>query len=305
MKKDFIKPNLIIPGFPKSGTSSLFDYINKHPQVFGKKKEPHTYSIQQHYIRRFDPEYENSFANLYAGVSNEKYILEASTSYMITKPVAERIARDTPNCKLIIVARDPIERIFSHFNWLRSLKLVDKSFKKEIKEWNQKPFNIDVHFYGNYKNYVESSKYGQQLKNYLKYFSKEQICFFSLEELKAEPQKTLNQVWDFLEIERIKLSEMPVVNATKEKVIRDFTPKKIRKLLSFIPDYISLRIRTKILNRFYIREVKPKKVSQKDILWIYEFLREDLRTLEEIGYKSPYWKSVKIAESVHKNNENV
>ena len=53
-------PNLIIPGFPKSGTTSLHNILCQHKDITGipRKggssfiKEPHTYTFDRRYAKR-------------------------------------------------------------------------------------------------------------------------------------------------------------------------------------------------------------------------------------------------------------
>ena len=57
-------PNLIIPGFPKSGTSSLYHYLSQHPDIDGiKGKEPHVFSKTDRFRKResiFDRKFDTS-----------------------------------------------------------------------------------------------------------------------------------------------------------------------------------------------------------------------------------------------------
>ena len=50
-----VKPNLFIPGAAKSGTSSLHNYLNKHPDIFmSESKEPHFFSHTTKYSSRIE-----------------------------------------------------------------------------------------------------------------------------------------------------------------------------------------------------------------------------------------------------------
>ena len=146
------KPNLIIPGFPKSGTSSLFACLRMHPSIFGssKVKEPHNYSFDQRYKDRFRVEYKHSYRNLFADSTNEIYFMDASTTYLISNRSPQRMSADNPDSKIVVLARDPIERVFSHYNWLRSLGIATQGFEEEISEWLGRPFVPETRFNGNF-----------------------------------------------------------------------------------------------------------------------------------------------------------
>ncbi|RRO13335.1 sulfotransferase domain-containing protein [Flavobacteriaceae bacterium 14752] len=161
-------PNLIIPGFPKSGTSSLFDYLCQHPDIFHPRvKEPHTYAFDDRYKNRFTNQGDFNFKKIYNKSQTYKFIPDASTIYLISKHALKRINdEEHNNLKIIIMARDPIERVFSHYNWLRMLGYKQLKFKIEINKELKKTFHPENHIGANYKNYVEFSKYGKQLKKY-------------------------------------------------------------------------------------------------------------------------------------------
>ncbi|HEY9134269.1 MAG TPA: hypothetical protein VIM85_00570, partial [Pseudomonadales bacterium] len=79
-------PNLFIPGSAKSGTSSLHEYLNQHPDIsMSSEKEPHFFCIKRNKKEAF--EYEKLFEN------EKKYRGESSTGYMVFHGVPERIKK--------------------------------------------------------------------------------------------------------------------------------------------------------------------------------------------------------------------
>ncbi|QTY27701.1 sulfotransferase domain-containing protein [Flavobacterium sp. CS20] len=79
-------PNLIIPGFLKSDTSSLFDYLCQHHDIFRSKfKKPHIYAFDDRYKNRFTNQGDFNFKKMYSKSKTFKFIPDASNIYVISK----------------------------------------------------------------------------------------------------------------------------------------------------------------------------------------------------------------------------
>jgi hypothetical protein len=167
------------------------------------------------------------------------------------------MSADNPDSKIVVLARDPIERVFSHYNWLRSLGIATQGFEEEISEWLGRPFVPETRFNGNFKNYVEFSQYGSQMQNLLNYFDREQVCFASLEEMEANKQELLDRIFRFLDIQSIDVSGALVVNETR-----------------------------------FADEVEPATFSRGDEEWLFSLLQKEIELVESLGYRSPFWKTV-------------
>jgi hypothetical protein len=282
-------PNLIIPGFPKSGTSSFYDYLGQHPEIFASyRKESHIYSFNDRYKERFaDKKHLHSFRKFYNEFHGEKYLMDASTTYLISSEALQRIRNDTENPKIIIVARDPIERIFSHFNWLRMLGYKQKKFKQEIYFENQKEFSAENNIKGNYKNYLEFSLYGNQLKRCFEVFDKEMIYILPLERLKNESENAFNEIFNFLEIDSISIN----------KSLKNITPRKVKIKRNSIPTKIKIfekKISSNIISESFLfqKTIEPISFSSKDEKFIFDLLKNDLEILKKMNLIFPEWKTV-------------
>ena len=88
MNKSKYKCNLVVPGFAKSGTSSLHDYLNLHPDIcMSSPKECHFFAINN--------KYENGceFHNKIFSYSSDKALFygESSTIHSLWEPALKRI----------------------------------------------------------------------------------------------------------------------------------------------------------------------------------------------------------------------
>src|SRR5215207_2554839 len=98
-------PNTFIIGAAKCGTTSLWLYLNQHPQIaFSIEKEP-AFFVRDDYLDHLDW-YESLFEE--ATVVGEASTLY--TTFLVHVDVPARIHGMVPDAKLIYMVRDPVER---------------------------------------------------------------------------------------------------------------------------------------------------------------------------------------------------
>ncbi len=176
-------PSFIIIGSAKSGTTSLADLLDHHPEVFMcKPKEPNFFSDDRNYNRGMA-----YYRSLFDQGHGKKLAGEASVTYTMaslhpTPP--SRIAKHLPNIKLIYMARHPLARLESHWmQWRACGWKIDPSFNKAVRD--------DPHM-------LSVSKYWHQISAYRQYFSDDQILVLFLEDFKADADATVQRCLDFI-----------------------------------------------------------------------------------------------------------
>ncbi len=112
MKSEYLC-NLIIPGAGKSGTSSLHAALTAHPQICGSNpKEPQFFSFPERYA--LGPDHHNAY---FSCDGSAKYYCEGSQCYFVHEDAIKRIAESLDNPQIIIMLRDPVDRLLSHYAW--------------------------------------------------------------------------------------------------------------------------------------------------------------------------------------------
>lgn len=207
------RPNLFILGFPKCGTSSLHSTLISHPSIGeGQKKEPHTYAFEDRYYNRLD--YFNKHIDQ---LSDKKYFLDSSTTYIVNPKAIQLINNDVSNAKFIIVLRDPIDRVVSHFNWLVSLGQVEHSFVNEIERDIMYLFDPIKSENGRYKNYILFSLYSNHLTALSRIIDQKRILLLDYDQLVSQWSYVSKKIYDFLEVHRSAI-EFHKKNRTKELI---------------------------------------------------------------------------------------
>lgn len=179
-------PNFLIIGAMKAGTTSLYNYLREHPQVFmPETKEVNFFNPLRNW--RFGIEwYERQFEN---ASSDALAIGEASTSYTKfpwIKDVPARISSVLGSIRLVYVVRDPIDRMRSHY--LHNLSTGQES--RPIEE----AFAKD-------EMYLNISRYSLQIGQYLPYVHQDALLVIESRDLRHRRVDTLRKVFEFIGVE--------------------------------------------------------------------------------------------------------
>ena len=178
------RPNFLIIGAMKCGTTSLYELFRQHPQIgMSSEKEPAFFAADEAFARGWD-----WYESLFAPVAGKPARGEASTSYSkhFSYPRAvERIARFLPDAKLIYVVRDPLERIESQ--WMHGVH----------QDWHAARFERALEEPG----LIDPSRYWAQISAYRDYFADEQILVMFLEDFKINPIGFLARCFRFLGVD--------------------------------------------------------------------------------------------------------
>jgi len=275
-----MKVDFFIVGAPKAGTTSLYHYLDEHPQVeMSSQKEPDYFSdkaIQEQGMyygkNRINTleKYESLFAHKEGVIYGE-----GSVSYLLYENVAEDIKKYNPGAKIIIMLRNPIDRAFSHYLMDYRLGLVSDSFEDIV---NKKSKNKNAHLF--YQQYIEVSEYAQQIQRYFNIFTRDNLLLIDYDDFKGDVSGTVDLVYDFLKVS----TEFTADVNTKHNT---FTMPK-NKGIRFIYSFVFLRkILTFIFPKSLVKNIKGLlfKADKKPELLeetrnqLKQFFSDDVRQL--------------------------
>jgi hypothetical protein len=211
------KPNLFIVGAPKSGTSSLRDWLGQHPDVFTITVEPCFFCNDIGDYRNVKDK--KRYLGLFKDAKSEKYVVDKSALYLYSRESAKRIKDFSPNAKIIIILRNPKEQMVSmHKHLLYDGKETIKSFEKALKieEKRKRGAKYLERFF-----YQDVANYEPQIERYMKTFGKKNVLVLRLENMKKNPEKFFKKVLNFLKLSEFKPDFTPK-NLTKERNKRPF-----------------------------------------------------------------------------------
>ena len=202
------KPNFIIAGFPKCGTTSLFHYLKQHPEIFmPKQKELHFFTQPQIFKLNKGPKdkvvkqphikSEKEYLELFKSVKDEVAVGDASPSYINYPENFGMIKQYLNDPKVIVIVRDPIDRAYSNYLHLkRELRETMDFFSALKNEDNRREESYSDFWY-----YRFNSTYYKKILMAKKTFSN--VLVLTAEEFKRNPEITLKKVYSFLGVKLI------------------------------------------------------------------------------------------------------
>lgn len=198
--------SIFVGGVQKSGTRSVSRYFRQHPNLAVHRKiEGHFFDRHKNFIEEIPVASAlNDYHKNFAVHSGTKALCDITPDYIFRKAAIKRVFNYNPNAVWVVLLRNPIDRAYSAWNMEVNRKTEDLSFEDALlSELN-----------GNSKNrlhdrfqYLERSKYYPQLLNLWKYFPKSQCYIYSAESIWSQPQRTLNEMLTFLNINIINCQE--------------------------------------------------------------------------------------------------
>lgn len=193
-------PDFMVIGAAKSGTTSLFQYLAQHSDIIAPQEKELKYFGMGRQSKGLNNYLENFPLKVDKG---NKITFEASPTYLHIKKSPKHIVQLFPNMKFIAILRDPVKRAFSHWNGRHSGYLINKnahlgesrSFEEAVYQELNEIDKVPMTF-----RYLEKGKYAEQIKEWYKYFSPQQICLLDFQDLKVDLKGLLKEMTDFLEI---------------------------------------------------------------------------------------------------------
>jgi hypothetical protein len=191
-------PNFIIPGAVKAGTSSLYYYLRQHPEIFmPDNKEPHHFAPAK-WCGLPVPD-RKEYEQMFSGMRNEKAVGEASTGYLYYPESPELIHSAIPDCRIIVILRNPVDRAFSGYCHEVREGLETKSFEEALAEERQATRFIRG---GEFSfNYMKQGYVLGILEKYLALFSASNVHLCCFEDLLANTDELMRSVFRFLDVD--------------------------------------------------------------------------------------------------------
>jgi hypothetical protein len=217
-------PNFFIVGAARCGTTSLFDALGQHPDVFCcPVKEPNFFATElaerPHVVesarRRgvllapgmaslavlprvaITLDYD-TYLSLFSGWAGQRAVGEASTAYLMSPRAAAEIARRRPDGRIIVVLRHPVERA-------RSEAQMHAQLGREE---------------GGGPDVIAASLYAPQVRRFLEAFPREQILFLRFENMLAEPAATLKRVFRHIGVDPEAAAGITLRHENKSRQVR-------------------------------------------------------------------------------------
>ncbi len=300
-------PNFLIIGAARSGTTSLYNYLKQHPQIYMCPiKEPTFFLCDRDGIESEleRPEFKEikrliekktrrtkitdieTYQTLFQGVTDETAIGEASPDYLWIPRAVKRIRHYIPRAKLIAILRDPVERAYSDYlGRVADLRWPLEDFAQistriqESKNWWTTPRHA----------YIVAGFYHAHLKRYFDIFDRDQIKVYLYKDLKANNIRILQDIFQFLDVDVLFVPDVSIkyspTGIPRNRFVHDLIRKRnpIRTFFKpFVPtvlrQYIAKLKSSNLIRPQLAPEVRQELLTlyQDDILKLQDLIERDL-----------------------------
>lgn len=284
--------DFFVIGVARGGTTSLYNYLQQHPEVFlpavkecnyfsevesldkevylnpEKGKEYHMKIIQSEAV----------YNNLFVEASAFQKKGEVSPSYLWDTTTAKRIYDYNKDAKLIVTLRNPIERAYSHY-LMHYHTGYDKagSFEESLNSERKR-------IWGGGNMYLEMGLYSSQLKAYFDLFDRDQIKVIITEEWTQDTPKYMDEIFRFLEVSSfdgdLTKEAFNVSKQVKNKGLLDvLRSEKIKKSLNKI---LPEKAREKIKEQLFYKEASKQEIDPQTYTRLKDYFQEDIKQTEEL-----------------------
>ncbi|PWW81195.1 hypothetical protein CR164_11690 [Prosthecochloris marina] len=275
--KPYNIPNFIVVGAAKSGTTSLYQYLKQHNDIYMSFRKE---------IMFFDLNYYKGleyYAKYFKGYNGEKAIGDISPSYMCDSNVPRRIAKILPKTKIIFLLRNPIDRIYSHYWDLVCWKIIKSDFRDAIHQsaiWKKSYGYLEYDI-------LEMGLYYKYINKYREYYSDDDIGVFLYDDMCEDVYAFMDKIFDFLNIsKRVEidlsdkvnqkrqhknqiLSKILVSERLREYVVSNMNEKTIKKLRKIYDNILSINT----------EKIKVEEIDDADKSFLLNFYKSDIEKL--------------------------
>jgi hypothetical protein len=197
------RPDFLIVGTMKGGTTALYHFITLHPDIErAKSKEIHYFTLNYHKGDEWYLDHFPSDPNKLTGEASPTYFDCAETS-----TIPALIKRMNNKMKIILIVRDPLERAVSHYNHFCKVGKFPEVLSLDVNEFFNIPFSelitrsTTLAFRA--EQTIAFSLYYRKYLSYESVFEKDDIFVISNTSLRDSPFDTMKKVYNFLGVDYV------------------------------------------------------------------------------------------------------
>lgn len=286
-----VMPNFLIIGTAKGGTTSLYSYLCQHPQIYmSSNKEPGFFALEGKNLGFRGPDEAFSkisitsideYRKLFDGVSQEIAFGEASPFYLYFEKASERIKYYTPEAKLIVSLRNPIDRAYASYMHNVRMGYEKDSFEQSLTKEEERIKDNWIYLW----HYKQCGLYYKQLKRYFDTFDASQIKVYLFEDLAKSTQTTVQDIFAFLSVDDSFTPDLSIVNASgipKSRLIHNLVDRgnPIRSALQTI---VPKGVRKSVAQHIRKLNLAPKPPLELELRKnLSDYYRDDILRLQDL-----------------------
>jgi len=269
--------NLILPGAGKSGTSSLHNILDSHPDIYmSKPKEPQFFSFEDRFS--LGAVVHNQ---IFDGCLEERVHGESSQCYFAHPKAIARIKDALKNPKIIIMLRSPIDRLISQYAWNYRRGTEVSSLEEAIKlrgETTEYVYDERIGTYREIGGYVAFSRYSTWVPEWQRSFGNKSVLILSFENFVDNQQAVKEHCFDFLGLQPCHTPLVERANSTS-KTVTQLLPSHYKLAAKLLPQSIKKgELYRKLRERIWMGRTPQPDTSLSPNLrnWLERELEHDI-----------------------------
>jgi hypothetical protein len=278
-------PNLFIVGPPRSGTTSLIEWLAMHPQIARPDlKEPMFHAVDLATPHRVHDR--DAYLAMYEGLGEAAFAVDATPWYLYSSEAAASIQAMAPDAHVIVHLRNPVEVLSSlHARHLIVGLEPEPDFERAVFGGPQQE---DAAEFRRCLDYLAVGRFGEQSLRFTSRFSQEKVHFISTEDMARRPREVHLELLGSLGLEPLPLDSYERYNEAQTVRSRAWSWATAKVAGS----RNSSRARRAIALRMALRVATPgrEELSPAVAQRITKELADDITLLAELsGHDLSHW----------------
>jgi hypothetical protein len=237
-------PDFVGIGAPKSGTGWWYSLLLQHPQIEGHRllEGEHNNMIINKGLFFFPHFGYKGINELHLETYRQAFAApegsicgEFSVQYFCYPHCLNYLSLASSTAKIILILRNPIDRLLSHINHLQIYRIKNQKFTPK-----------QLYVYKTFSLYTEAtlhSLYAHGLKQLLRYFDRSQILILQYERCKKSPEEEIARTYKFLGVdEHFKPQDITRAINQRGYVVDALTIQERLNLTSYFSDDVKASI---------------------------------------------------------------
>lgn len=217
-------PDYLLIGTKRGGSQSMFKYLNRHPNVLplwpGVENVKKTYFFDRYWDKGTDW-YRAHFPTrgqrerVQRRTGSPAISGEGAVNYMFNPLVPDRVQQTLPDVKLLVLLRNPVDRIWSHYHervhngteplsFRDALAAEDERLAGEVERMTEDSGYYSERF--DFCSYKARGRYLEHLEPWLDKFYPHQLHIVRSEDMYADAESTMLGVQRFLGLPELPLT---------------------------------------------------------------------------------------------------
>lgn len=181
-------PDFLFIGPQRTGTTWIYEHLIQHPELCFPKNVKETMFFDRNFEKGMGW-YKWHFTNCESGQKQG----EVAPTYFDDPEVPVRIKENSPECKIIITLRDPVERAKSLYRHHYQKGRVRGTFTEAIEEM---------------PSILTSGFYAEHIPRWLKFFDESKVLVIFMKKISVNPEAVLSDICEFLSVNNMEIKEV-------------------------------------------------------------------------------------------------